>query len=698
MNDLYRTHYCTSLSDDDIGNKSTVTGWVQSTRDMGGIIFLDLRDKTGILQVVFDLKDIGEDLFIQAEGLRNEYVVKVQGVIRKRDEETYNPNIPTGTIELRADDLEVISKSKTLPFPIEDYTNVKEDLRLKYRYLDLRRPHLFDNLSLRHKTTKAIRRYLEEMDFLEVETPILTKSTPEGARDYLVPSRMEQGKFYALPQSPQIFKQLLMVSGVDRYYQIARCFRDEDLRADRQPEFTQVDMELSFVNQEDVLSYLEGLFKHIFSEVMDMDFREKFPRMTYQKAMDLYGSDKPDLRFGMEIVDLSDIARRCEFKVFRSVVDKGGAVRALNIKGGNIFSRNEIDEITDRAISYGAKGMAWIAIEPDGNLRTLLTKFLSEPEVKEIIETCKSEPGDLIIFCADELPVVYRTLGNLRLDMGDRLGLRNKEDFKFLIVTDFPLLEWSEDENRYIAMHHPFTMPADIDKFMKKEDLSNMNAMSYDFVLNGVELGSGSIRIHRSDIQERMFEALGFSPEEIKDRFGFMIEAFSYGTPPHGGFAFGLDRLVMLMAQADSIRDVIAFPKMRDASCAMTEAPSTVAKDQLDILGIGISGDMANPKRAEESGIISSTKLDIEEMAELSQISLNELEIQEIENEFTELINSVSILNTIDTSNIDPIINIHPMINTTRVDEVEESLKVEEVLMNAPSSEDGYILVPDVNE
>ena len=698
MNDLFRTDYCAALSDTDIGKKFTATGWVQGTRDMGGIIFLDLRDKTGILQVVFDLKDIGEDLFLGAEALRNEYVVKVHGVIRKRDEETYNPNIPTGTIELKADWLEVVSKSKTLPFPIEDYTNVKEDLRLKYRYLDLRRPHLYDNLALRHKTTKAIRRYLDDMDFMEVETPILTKSTPEGARDYLVPSRMEQGKFYALPQSPQIFKQLLMVSGVDRYYQIARCFRDEDLRADRQPEFTQVDLEMSFVNQEDVLNYLEGLFKHIFSEVMDMDFREKFPRMTYQEAMDLYGSDKPDLRFGMEIVDLSHIAKKCGFKVFRSVVDKGGAVRALNIKGGNSFSRNEIDEITDKAISYGAKGMAWIAIEPDGNLRTLLTKFLSESEVKEIIKECQSEPGDLIIFCADELPIVYKTLGNLRLDLGDRLGLRNKEDYKFLIVTDFPLLEWSEEENRYIAMHHPFTMPADIDKFMKKEDLSNMNAMSYDFVLNGIELGSGSIRIHRSDIQQKMFEALGFDNEEIMDRFGFMIEAFSYGTPPHGGFAFGLDRLVMLMAKADSIRDVIAFPKMRDASCAMTEAPSTVAKDQLDILGIGISSDMASQKKLEESNVIKSTKIDMEELAELSQILLSELEIEELENEFIDLLESVSILNTIDTTNIDPIINIHPMNNITRADEVKESLKVEEVLFNAPSSEDGYILVANVNE
>ncbi|MDR7869247.1 MAG: aspartate--tRNA ligase [Tissierellaceae bacterium] len=698
MEGLLRTDYCEGLSDTDIGSKSTVTGWVQRTRDMGGVIFLDLRDKTGILQVVFDLKDIGEELFSEAEALRNEYVVKVTGEIRKRDEETYNPNIPTGTIELKATELEILSKSKTLPFPVEDYTNVKEELRLKYRYLDLRRPHLLGNLSLRHKTAKAIRQYLDKNEFLEVETPILTKSTPEGARDYLVPSRVEQGKFYALPQSPQIFKQLLMVSGIDRYYQIARCFRDEDLRADRQPEFTQVDLEMSFVSQEGILNYLEGLFKHIFSEVMEIEINDSFPRMTYQQAMDLYGSDKPDIRFGMEIVDLSHIAKRCNFKVFRSVIDNGGAVRALNIKGGNSFSRNEIDELTDKAISYGAKGMAWIAIEPNGNLRTLLTKFLTDSEVKEIIETCQSEPGDLIIFCADELPVVYKTLGNLRLEIGDRLDLRKKDDYKFLIVTDFPLLEWSEEENRYIAMHHPFTMPADIDKFMKKEDLSNMNAMSYDFVLNGIELGSGSIRIHRSDIQQRMFEVLGFNDEDIKDRFGFMIEAFSYGTPPHGGFAFGLDRLVMLMAKADSIRDVIAFPKMRDASCPLTQAPSDVAKEQLDILGISVSGNEVLERKAVESNESILSKIDIDALSEQSQILIDKNEIDNIEKELLDLIKSTSMLNNIDPSGVEPIVNIHPINNVTRSDTVEKSLEIEEVLFNAPSKEDSYILVPKINE
>jgi aspartyl-tRNA synthetase len=694
--DLSRSHYCTDLSEDDMGSPATVSGWVQRTRDMGGIIFVDLRDRTGILQVVFDLQDVGEETFAKVEALRSEYVIKVKGTVRKRDEETYNPNIPTGTIELKASYLEIISRSRTIPFPIEDYTNVNEELRLKYRYLDLRRPKLYKNLALRHKTCKAIRQYLDDRGFLEVETPILTKSTPEGARDYLVPSRLENGKFYALPQSPQIFKQLLMVSGVDRYYQIARCFRDEDLRADRQPEFTQLDLEMSFVSQEDVLNHLEGMFKYIFSEVMDMDFTEPFPRMTYQEAMDKYGSDKPDLRFGMEIVDLSDIAKRCGFKVFRSVVEQGGAVRAINIRGGNNFSRNEIDDLTNKAISYGAKGMAWIAIEPNGNLRTLLTKFLSETEVEEIIERAQAQPGDMIIFCADELPVVYKTLGNLRLEIADRLGLRKKNDYKFLIVTDFPLLEWSEEENRYIAMHHPFTMPADIERFMKDDDLSNMNAMSYDFVLNGTELGSGSIRIHRSDIQNRMFEVLGFTEKEIQDRFGFMIEAFSYGTPPHGGFAFGLDRLVMLMTNADTIRDVIAFPKTGDARCPLTEAPSSVAKEQLDILGIGIGTSFSSNGEAEGLEEDDYRELDLENLLEISQIYVDEAEKVDLVKELEALIDSVSLVADMDLADVEPLINIHPIENATRADLVEKSLEIEDVLMNAPAKDDNYILVPKV--
>lgn len=698
MDSFARSHHCGKIREDDIGKKGTVVGWVQRTRDMGGVIFLDLRDNTGILQVVFNEAELSEELFDIAEGLRSEYVVLARGRIEKRDEDTYNPNIPTGTVELRAEELEVLSRSKTLPFPIEDNINVREELRLKHRYLDLRRPELYQNMKLRHQVVKSIRRYLEDADFMEVETPILTKSTPEGARDYLVPSRVHPGKFYALPQSPQIFKQLLMVSGFDRYYQIARCFRDEDLRADRQPEFTQVDMELSFVSQEEVLVHLEGLFKSVFSQVMGIDYSEPFPRMTYQEAMDLYGSDKPDIRFGMEIVDLSDIAKECGFKVFRGAVEDGGAVRAINIKGGNSFSRNEIDDLTNKAVSYGAQGMAWIGIEPNGDLRTLLTKFLNESDVKSILERVKAEPGDLIIFCADKLPVIYRTLGNLRLDIGHRLGLRSKDEFKFLIVTDFPLFEWSEEEERYVAMHHPFTMPVEVDKFLKGEDLEHINAMSYDFVLNGVELGSGSIRIHRRDIQQKMFEILGLSDEDIIERFGFIIEAFSYGTPPHGGFAFGLDRLVMMMAKEDSIRDVIAFPKTRDATCLLSEAPSTVSQEQLDILELstgkgGVGG--LNTENREREDI---KNFDLDSLAELSQLNISDEEREELELELKEWIDLTSQIMDIDVEGVEPTVYVNPIENATRADKIEKEFTVEELLMNAQTKENGYILVPNVIE
>ncbi len=691
-----RSHYCGRIYEEDKATIATVTGWVQRIRDMGGVLFVDLRDKTGILQVVFNIEKAGKEIFSLAESLRNEFVIKVQGPIEQRDEETYNPNIPTGTIELRARDLEILSKSKPLPFPVEDNINVREEVRFTHRYLDLRRPKLYKNLELRHNTVKSIRRYLDDRDFMEVETPILTKSTPEGARDYLVPSRIHEGKFYALPQSPQIFKQILMVSGIDRYYQIAKCFRDEDLRADRQPEFTQVDIELSFVSQEEVLEHMEGLFKKVFKEVMNIEYKDAFPRLTYQEAMDLYGTDKPDIRFDMQIVDLSHIAKDCGFKVFRNVVDSGGTVRALNIKGGNSFTRNEIDDLTKLAIDYGAQGMAWIAIEPNGNLRTLLTKFLSENEVNEIIKTMKAQPGDMIIFCADTLPVVYKTLGNLRLHIGDRLGLRDKDDYKFLIVTDFPLLEWSEEDERYVAMHHPFTMPVEVDKFLAGEDLDKINAMSYDFVLNGIELGSGSIRIHRDDIQKKMFEVLGLSDEEILERFGFILEAFSYGTPPHGGFAFGLDRLVMIMSQSDSIKDVIAFPKTREASCLLSDAPSTVDKEQLDILGLSIRKYSGEGKKESETEIES--KLDINELEELSQLLLDKKEKEEIEKEIKELIEFTAVLKDIDTEGIAPTINIHPIPNATRKDIVEKEFTREELLANAPTVNDGYILVPKVIE
>lgn len=693
-----RSHYCGQVSELDIDKEAIVMGWVQRTRDMGGVIFLDLRDRSGILQVVFDAKDLSSEDFIGAESLRSEYVVAVRGIIEERDADTYNPKIPTGTIELRAKKLNILSEAKPLPFGVDDHITVREELRFKHRYLDLRRPQLYNNLALRHQTIKVIRRYLEDRGFLEVETPILTKSTPEGARDYLVPSRVHPGTFYALPQSPQIFKQLLMASGVDKYYQIARCFRDEDLRADRQPEFTQVDMELSFIDQEDILTYLEGMFKYIFAEVLDIEFKEAFPRITYQQAMDLYGSDKPDLRFGMPIVDLSDIAQSCSFQVFRKIVDEGGAVRAINIKGGNSFTRSEIEELTKKAISYGAQGMAWIGIEPSGELRSVLTKFFEQSEMDEILKTVKAEPEDLIIFCADKLPIVYKTLGNLRLDIADQLGLRKKDDFKFLIVTDFPLLEWSEEDKRYVAMHHPFTMPADEDIPLLDTNPSKIRAKSYDFVLNGVELGSGSIRIHRSDIQQKMFEVLGFTTEEIEERFGFIIEAFSYGTPPHGGFAFGLDRLIMMMVGADSIRDVIAFPKTRDASCLLSEAPSTVSKEQLDVLELHLRGEIIGEVNSQETIAEELPTFDIHVLADLSQLTLGEEEGQQLEEELQEMIQFASQLAKIDTTGVAPTLHIHPKHNVVRPDIVKQECTVEALLANAPTTEDGFILVPNVIE
>lgn len=695
---LRRSHYCGRISENNIDETITVMGWVQRTRDMGGVIFLDLRDKTGILQVVFNSNEVEESIFTTIEGVKSEYVVAVRGKIRERDEETYNPKIPTGTIELKAEGFEILSKSKTLPFPIEDNSNVKEELRLKHRYLDLRRPRLYNNLVLRNNTVKSIRRYLENNEFLEVETPILTKSTPEGARDYLVPSRVYPGEFYALPQSPQIFKQLLMASGIDKYYQIARCFRDEDLRADRQPEFTQVDMELSFVSQEDVLTYLEEMFKNIFKETLGIEMEEDFPRLTYEEAMDLYGSDKPDIRFEMPIIDLTDIAKTCTFKVFRTVVEKGGLVRALNIKGGNSLTRSEIDELTKKAISYGAGGMAWIGIEDSGDLRSILTKYFKEEEMKSILEKVEGEPGDLIIFCADKASVVYKTLGGLRLDMGDKLGLRDKTEYKFLIVTDFPLLEWNEESQRYVAMHHPFTMPALDDIDLLDKDPGKVRAQSYDIVLNGVELGSGSIRIHDKDIQQRMFEVLGLKDKDIEDRFGFILEAFSYGTPPHGGFAFGLDRLVMLMAGVESIRDVIAFPKNREASCLLSEAPSAVDLEQLEVLGLEVAGERSVMQSKSQESIRESKKIDMERLADLSQLEIDAEKREEYEGYLREMIEFTSSIKDIDVSEYKATVNIHPINNMVRQDKVIQEHTREELLANAATSKDGYILVPKLIE
>ncbi|GMQ63483.1 aspartate--tRNA ligase [Vallitalea maricola] len=588
MQGLKRTNKCTEVSAKNIDDKVTVMGWVQKRRDLGGVIFIDLRDRTGLLQIVFDASSIGDEGFAKAEKLRSEFVIAVEGIIESRSDETINPNLKTGEIEVRAHSLRILSEAETPPFQIEENSNVKEDLRLKYRYLDLRRPDLQRNLIMRHKVAMITREFLSNEEFLEIETPMLTKSTPEGARDYLVPSRVHQGNFYALPQSPQIFKQLLMLSGYDRYFQIAKCFRDEDLRADRQPEFTQIDMELSFVDQEKVIDVNERLMQKLFKEVLDIDIEIPMQRLTYKEAMDRFGSDKPDLRFGIELVDLSDIVKDCGFKVFSGTVASGGSVRGINAEGLGNLPRRQIDALGELAKTYGAKGMAWIVINEDGTYKSAITKFLTDEEVENMVKAMNGKPGDLLLFCADSNDVVYSTLGNLRLEIGRRLELLDDSVFKFAWVTEFPLLEWNKEHKRYTAMHHPFTMPMEEDLQYLESDPGRVRAIAYDMVLNGCELGGGSIRIHQRDIQEKMFAALGFSKEDAYDRFGFLLNAFKYGVPPHGGLAFGLDRIIMLMTQSDSIRDVIAFPKVKDASCPMTEAPGTVDDKQLNELGLKI--------------------------------------------------------------------------------------------------------------
>jgi aspartyl-tRNA synthetase len=582
---LQRSHRCTELSVEDVGKKVTVMGWTQKRRDLGGVIFVDLRDRSGILQVVFN-EQAGNEVFSKAEKIRSEYVLAVVGEVVRRSPETINPKLATGEIEVIAKELRILSTSETPPIQIEEDSDVNEMVRLKYRYLDLRRPDMQKNLILRHRIAKIARDYYDQNGFMEIETPMLTKSTPEGARDYLVPSRVHPGKFYALPQSPQLFKQLLMVSGFDRYFQIVKCFRDEDLRADRQPEFTQIDLEMSFVNVEDVLAVNEGFIKKVFKEAMDIELQTPFLRMPYQEAMDRFGSDKPDIRFGLELVNLSDIVANCGFKVFADAVKNGGSVRAINAKGcGAKFSRREIDSLAEFAKIYRAKGMAWISVE-ENELKSAITKFLTEDEVKAILDKVQAEPGDLICFIADKNEIVYDALGQLRLEIARRLDLLKKEEYKFLWVTEFPLLEYSEEEKRYVAKHHPFTCPMDEDLEYLDTDPGRVRAKAYDIVLNGVEVGGGSIRIHSQELQSKMFGLLGFSEEDKWDRFGFLLEAFKYGTPPHGGLAFGLDRLVMLLAGRDSIRDVIAFPKVQNASCPLTNAPDVVEPKQLRELHI----------------------------------------------------------------------------------------------------------------
>ncbi len=588
MKGLKRTHRCGELSVANVGETVTVMGWVAKQRNKGGIIFVDLRDRSGILQVIFEESDAGAEGFAKAEKLRSEYVVAVVGKVEKRAG-AVNENLATGEIEVRASQVRILSEALTPPFPIEEDSKTKEELRLKYRYLDLRRPDLQSKIILRSKITMAIREFMSKEGFLEIETPMLTKSTPEGARDYLVPSRVHPGNFYALPQSPQIFKQLLMCSGYDRYFQIARCFRDEDLRADRQPEFTQVDMELSFVDVDDVIAVNEKLLKYICKEAIGLEVELPIQRMTWQEAMDRFGSDKPDTRFGMELTDVSSVVAGCGFGVFTSALENGGSVRGINAKGQAEMPRKKIDALVDFAKGYGARGLAYLCVLPDGSYKSSFAKFMTEEQLKALVEAMSGEPGDLLLFAADKNTVVWNVLGGLRLELAKQMNLIDNSKFNFLWITEFPLFEWSEEENRYMAMHHPFTMPMEEDLHMLETDPGKVRAKAYDIVLNGTELGGGSVRISDDGIQERMFEALGFTKESAYERFGFLLDAFKYGVPPHAGLAYGLDRLVMLLTGADSIREVIAFPKVKDASCLMTDAPNVVDLKQLDELGISIN-------------------------------------------------------------------------------------------------------------
>ncbi len=587
MKGMHRSHRCTEVSGVNIGETVTVMGWVQKRRNLGSLIFIDLRDRSGILQIVFDEPKVGSEGFAKAGTLRSEFVVAVTGTVEKRTA-AVNENLKTGDIEVIASDIRILSESETPPFPIEENSQTKEDLRLRYRYLDLRRPDIQRNLMMKSKVAMLLRNFMEKEGFLEVETPILTKSTPEGARDYLVPSRVHPGTFYALPQSPQLFKQLLMCAGYDRYFQIARCFRDEDLRADRQPEFTQADMELSFVDVDDVIDVNERLLQYVFKEAIGIDVQLPIPRMSWQEAMDRFGSDKPDTRFGMELVNVSEIVKKCGFGVFTGALEQGGSVRGINAKGQGAMPRKKIDKLVEFAKGYGAKGLAYLAVNEDGTYKSSFAKFMSEEELKNLVEKMQGEPGDLLLFATDKNKVVWDVLGALRLELAKQLELLDKNQYNFLWITEFPLLEWSDEENRFMAMHHPFTMPMEEDWDKIDSDPGAVRAKAYDIVLNGTELGGGSVRIHQNDIQEKMLEVLGFTKERAHEQFGFLLDAFAYGVPPHAGLAYGLDRMVMLMMKCDSIRDVIAFPKVKDASCLMTDAPNVVDDKQLEELSLSI--------------------------------------------------------------------------------------------------------------
>ncbi len=588
MKGLKRTHRCTEVSSANIKETVTVMGWVQKRRNLGSLIFIDLRDRTGILQIVFDEPKVGSEDFAKAGTLRSEFVVAVTGTVEKRSA-AVNENLKTGDIEVMAQSLRILSESETPPFPIEENCQTKEDIRLRYRFLDLRRPDLQRNMMMKSRVAMLLRNFMEKEGFLEIETPILTKSTPEGARDYLVPSRVHPGSFYALPQSPQLFKQLLMCSGYDRYFQIARCFRDEDLRADRQPEFTQADMELSFVDVDDVIEVNERLLQYVFKEAIGIDVQLPIPRMTWQEAMNRFGSDKPDTRFGMELKDVSKLVAGCGFGVFTGALENGGSVRGINAKGQGAMPRKKIDKLVEFAKGYGAKGLAYLSINEDGTYKSSFAKFMSEEELGALVAAMEGEPGDLLLFAADKNKVVWDVLGALRLELARELELVDKNQYNFLWVTEFPLLEWSDEENRFMAMHHPFTMPMEEDWDKIDSDPGAVRAKAYEIVLNGTELGGGSVRIHQNEVQEKMLEVLGFTRESAYEQFGFLLNAFKYGVPPHAGLAYGLDRMVMLMVQADSIRDVIAFPKVKDASCLLTDAPNVVSEKQLEELELVIA-------------------------------------------------------------------------------------------------------------
>lgn len=596
MEGMKRTHHCGELRASNEGQEVVLCGWVSHRRDHGGLIFIDLRDRSGLVQLVFAEDKIGADQFPKAESLRSEFVVAVRGKVSLRDKETINPNMATGEVEIYAEELRILNKAQTPPFYIQDGIDVDENVRLKYRYLDLRRPEMQKNIMLRHRVTKLMRDYFDEHGFLEIETPMLTKSTPEGARDYLVPSRVNPGKFYALPQSPQIFKQLLMVAGYEKYFQIVRCFRDEDLRADRQPEFTQLDIEMSFVDQDYILNLMEGLVSGLFEKTIGEKVKTPFLRMSWDEAMERYGSDKPDIRFGMELMDISEYVKGSDFKVFKSVLDNGGQVKVIKVDGYANIPRRELDGLVEYAQRYGAKGLAWIQYT-ETEIKSPFKKFYSEETFQKIKEATNAQTGDLLLVVADKPLVVAQALGELRLEMGRRRGLINENEYKFLWVVDFPMFEYDEENKRWKAMHHPFTAPRDEDVQYLLSDPGRVKAKAYDMVLNGVEIGGGSLRIYNSDTQEKVFEAIGLTPEEAHEKFGFMLDAFKYGTPPHGGLAFGLDRMVMLMAKRNSIRDVIPFPKTQSASCLMTQAPSEVDAKQLRELSIRTA--VAPKKKAE---------------------------------------------------------------------------------------------------